>query len=401
MSSQKRVLITNITLSNYSGSEINAFELAQILRNRGWAPTIATFQYSNPMKKLLEQHGLQAVPVLDDHSLAGQRFDLAWVHHYPVFNYLLEQGVRAGQVIFSSLSSITPLETPPRYVNDVDLTLVLSGRIRETQGKEGLINPETAMVLPNSVREEFFRAARSSFSPRLQRLMVVSNHVPKEVYNAALLLQTNGIKSTFIGYHNSPVYLEPGHFNNIDAIVSIGRTVQYGLAMKIPVYCYDHFGGPGYITADNFAESGYRSFCGTCCRRKVDAATLANELVEGYAEAVRHCDTLQELAKRDYDLQRNVDRVLTVLAERTPLGAFDRPKLPPDVAKDILSTRMFVELYGNMLRLERRVIVKVSRQLLRRIRQTRNRIRSGFGSLLYCVRSSGFLKTVTNRVKRR
>ena len=62
--------------------------------------------------------------------------------------------------------------------------------------------------------------------------------------------------SYFGGKNN--VRITPDLLLKFDLILTIGKTVQYGLVLGIPVYNYDHFGGDGYITLQNIDfESNY------------------------------------------------------------------------------------------------------------------------------------------------
>ena len=47
-----------------------------------------------------------------------------------------------------------------------------------------------------------------------------------------------------------------------DAVVTIGKTVQYALSMGIPAYVYDHFGGVGWLDEDSLEPELHWAFSG-------------------------------------------------------------------------------------------------------------------------------------------
>ena len=115
------------------------------------------------------------------------------------------------------------------------------------------------------------RYARPAGAPRqaLRKLILVSNHLPHEVKEAAVLLRARGIdvKRWGRGGDVRNMRLLPKHLDDVDAVVSIGKTVQYALRSRVPVFVYDRFGGPGWLTPDNFDRCAHANFSGRCCRQ--------------------------------------------------------------------------------------------------------------------------------------
>lgn len=56
------------------------------------------------------------------------------------------------------------------------------------------------------------------------------------------------------------------------------------MSMGLPLYCYDHFGGPGYININNIEHSTYFNFSGRPERQKRSAQWLYADLINSYAK---------------------------------------------------------------------------------------------------------------------
>jgi hypothetical protein len=93
-------------------------------------------------------------------------------------------------------------------------------------------------------------------------------------------------------------------------VVTIGKTVQYGLACGVPVYVYDKFGGPGYLDRTNFAAAKRCNFSGRCCRRKLEPAQIGAEIVEAYNDARAFVDGLSADDLDCFRLERQMDEIL-------------------------------------------------------------------------------------------
>lgn len=105
-----------------------------------------------------------------------------------------------------------------------------------------------------------------------------------------------------------------------DLIVSIGKSAPYALASGVPVFVYDHFGGPGYLTHDNFDRAARFNFSGRCCERRLDASALAQEIVEGYASG---CAFIRELGTERlarYQLEPYLDAMLAIASTERPFS---------------------------------------------------------------------------------
>ena len=84
----KRILLTNYTIANYTGSEINCLSLACALKHMGAEVEVATLNYAYPIRTDYEKAGIRVKNVFFD-SLDRDTYDIIWAHHRIILSYLL------------------------------------------------------------------------------------------------------------------------------------------------------------------------------------------------------------------------------------------------------------------------------------------------------------------------
>jgi O-antigen biosynthesis protein len=312
-----KFLILTYALQEYTGSEINAMQLAVGLRQLGHSADIGTFIYGNPLKRMIAEHGIR---VIDLFSAAGSRleYDVIWGHHWPTLAQVLNHfDVADCRIICSSLSSFLPLESPPLFHPSLPLMLAHNERLISVMQSNG-VDDSTLYLFPNFAPAEMFEQARILPPEKLSRILVVSNHPPAEVRQAARLLREHGIRVDMIGEHDHPCYVDEGVLLQYDLVISLGKTAAYCFALKVPYFCYDHFGGPGYIHAGNFDLAYRHNFSGRCTYRKLAAEELAAEIMGGYVAAQTGVDFLFQQARTRMHLEDNLARLLERI-QTTPI----------------------------------------------------------------------------------
>ena len=90
-------------------------------------------------------------------------------------------------------------------------------------------------------------------------------------------------------------------------MVPFGKPVQYAFACGVPVFCYDHFGGPGYLSAESFEAAESRNFSGRCRPGARAPEVLAREILDDYAKGLAFAG--RELPER-FRLVHELDRLL-------------------------------------------------------------------------------------------
>jgi len=309
----KQVLIATHDLIDFAGSEVFTLELAIELREMGWKVVVATLASGDLMRGEFEKRGLRVIDLHSEFSKIGSIiWDLAWVHHGPVFQELfVTKKVKAATVVFCSLSHFEPLEAVPRCGERIDYLLAHSLENRDFILHElGLSDVNQVLVFPNAVPTAYKGYTNQFSRSTLKQLVIVSNHPPPELLDAAAILKREGVDVAHIGLGGTSALISPERLLEYDAVVTIGKTTAYCFALKIPVYCYDHFGGPGWLNESNFALAGRNNFSGRGFEKK-DSEQIARELTRGYDQSLAQLNMLAEYAETFLDLRKNLERLFS------------------------------------------------------------------------------------------
>lgn len=314
-----KILITNHHIKNFAGSEINALQLCGALRKFGFETDVATFFYGSPMKEIYESNRITVKNLFNEQLEIGS-YDLFWTHHFPTTNQiLLNEKLRKAKIIFSSLGSFAPLESPPIYHNQLNCVLANSQANSEILLNEGL-NKNKIYYFPNFAPSEYFREKKLT-RKRLSRIAIISNHPPKELLHFTEIATLSGYNIDLIGLQNEPIFVDKDFLQNYDLIITIGKTIQYCFALRIPVYCYDHFGGPGYINKNNIKFSEKYVFSGRGLKRKLSGPELFQEITEQYFPSLNNLDFLFDYSLDHFNLDRNLSKLLEYLSSTKPIDA--------------------------------------------------------------------------------
>ena len=283
-------------------------ELVNCARSLGMDVDVASFYFSESLAKQLQLLGANIRDlVTDEDKLFGAAYDVVWLCHYPVVNFVAATlEVRASQWVRAVLSPFEPLEAVSGLERKFDLVLANS---EETELSVRLELPEARVeVFPNSAPAKYF-GVDPHRGGGLKRILLVSNHVPAMLREALGTLREMGVDIREIGKDGEVKLIEPEDIAEADAVISIGKTVQYALASGRPVFCYDKFGGPGWLTEDNFELAARLNFSG----RGFDAiapSDLPRQILEGYPRALNLSPTFKSVAESRYSLERNFDALL-------------------------------------------------------------------------------------------
>lgn len=311
----KTVLITNRYIKNYTGSELNILELANKFMEDKYDVTIATFECDSPLKEIFQSKNIKVTNVLYE-KLPCDKFDLIWAQHDSVlYQCLFENNINAGKIVYSSLSPYEPMEAPPAFANELTLCIANSSETRDKLLSEGLKN-DNLYVFNNSADDAYFNIYENIDIKKLNKMCIVSNHVPEELLEAAGLLKEKGIKVDIFGQGFDSVLLTQDILKEYDAIITIGKTVQYGLAMGIPVYCYDRYGGPGWITMKNIEASEYYNFSGRCCNRQSSAEEITSEIIDEFQNTLLQRNSLNLYAKSKFSLSKNYSQIMDIINKK-------------------------------------------------------------------------------------
>ena len=344
----KRVLITHTLVSNIMGSTVVAMELAEHLLEQGAHVIVYASDANELMLGEFEKRDIPIIRSRDKEAahLSCDDFDYIWIHSQLLPPSILasarEAALGGGQLpafIFYHMSclGIAPDEHP--YIEGLeaalsDLSLFVSPECFDNLTESYWTRtpaPRKLSILPNWAPKRF-SPLDDIPSASLKRLLVVSNHIPDELRAAAGLLIKQGVEVRFLGKADVPKLVGPDDLAWADAVITIGKTAIYCLAMGIPVFLYDHFGGCGYLGDANLEEAAYGNFSGRTqdgSFPKMESGQLALKLDGGYASALKWSrDNAGILAKR-YSLGANLSEALSQL-EPDPEKAGAIAKIPAD-----------------------------------------------------------------------
>lgn len=251
-------------------------------------------------------------------------YEVLFAQHHLVSEYLwLFGNTSFGKIIVSILGipSVTSHERLPFFANSADLIVFVSEESKAAC--QANIDPNIpTTIFPNYFTESFLEQ-KPIEKNKLSKIAVISNHAPKEVRNLKSSLAKDNVQVDFFGYKDKSVEITDGFIKQYDLVISIGRTAQCCFAAKIPYYCYDHFGGPGYITLENVEKHAYSNFSGRSEPSKKSDADLRLDILNGYDQAVENLDKLQGFALQNFSLSSNFARLMMQIDE---IEAFNKAR---------------------------------------------------------------------------
>lgn len=313
----KKVLLSTHSLIEYAGAEINIYSLALQFKKMGYYVEIATFQYDYPIKTLFEKEDISVKNILHE-SPRYTEYDLIWSQHTPTLQFLIfDLNIAAIRIIYSSLSPFEPLEAPPVYVNCLSLCLANSRETKDMLIKEQ-VKKELIEVFPNFAPEEFINTSKQYYRQHIEKICIVTNHLSDDLKNAVEELKINNIHVDIYGINHNQTFITPEILLEYDAVISIGKTVQYAMVLGLPIYCYDIHGGPGWINTKNYDLAKYFNFSGRGFEQyHLEPQKIVTDILEGYNDNLKSINKIKVLAKQEFDLNRNISEIL-IKIEKSP-----------------------------------------------------------------------------------
>lgn len=305
------ILITNISLITFGGSEIDTLTVAQYFQNLGHQVVVACFKYGYPMKKCFEEADIKVVALFDE-ELETKKYDLVWSHHADILNYcVFTEKIEATKIIHHILSPYEYLESLTPYYHDISYYVCNSEETKQKIISEGAdVNQVT--VLSNSAPQGHFDLYRKNnlLSEQPHKIAIISNHLAPEIIEFS-----NKYKEIvdIIGIEGVQKEVNPALLAEYDLVITIGKTVQFCFAQGVPVYCYDRFGGPGYITKDNIDIAHKYNFSGRGFESFKSLAELENEIFLQYKQHEVDLPFLHDYAKEYLNYNKNMNAIMDII----------------------------------------------------------------------------------------
>lgn len=285
----QRWLLATHHLIDYSGSEVVTLELAEELLRRGIHVSIFAQASDAQFLQSAVPDAARLFSAASEIDLRG--FDVVYCQHQTVSQILSHQDIdyltstSRPIFIFNHLSPFEPFEAPGPFVEETfaDIILCNSLETQEALARFGSLFVEVSVFQNPSPR--LYSVSERRPATRLGSILSVSNHVPAELVEALDMLGSQGVRVTQIGRKASQRRLGVDDLTDHDAVVTIGKTVQQAFRAKLPVFCYDHFGGPGWLTEENIGLAEKANFSGRCSPTKRSAQELASKIRDGFSSA--------------------------------------------------------------------------------------------------------------------
>ncbi len=276
-----KILLTNVWLNNFAGSEMVTLELYNYFAEQGHNVEIFTNVVSPVIENFLKDNGIRySTP---SSFIVSNEYDLVWVHHQNIPREFFENNPAIGKWIFHHMSPFEPLEFSINSEIENTLSDVILANSGETAKKlETLgLNTRKVDVFGNPVPSDFFEFPEAGKSNSY--FLFITNHPPSEILEAMETLTARGEKIIHLGMGSKWAKarrVTPMDLAGAAVTVSIGKTIQYAIALKKVFYIYDHFGGDGFISSrENFEENSFFNFSGRSSRKVKSADEIVSELL--------------------------------------------------------------------------------------------------------------------------
>lgn len=305
------ILFTNLFLAARSGSELHVLELAKAFLAKGWDVTCYTLVLAYPLQDQFIQAGINVIR-FGEEKLLENHYTVLYAQHHIVSDYIWDcTTVTFDKIVVASLGPQAEHEKLPSFSQNADLQVFTS---YETLEHNHLNSPEIPThVFPNSVERSWFNCAPLRSLPKTPRhIAIITNHVAQELKDLKVTAK-NILCVDCYGYESCSVEVTPDLITSYDLVISIGRTVPLCFATRIPLYCYDIHGGPGYIDPNAIDCDSYFNFSGRSNPCKRNADELLNDIVTDYESAVHNLDALHQYASKHLDFANNFEKLYSAI----------------------------------------------------------------------------------------
>jgi len=312
------VLLTNIWLANFAGSEVVVRDLAIGLLRRGHRPIV----YSPTLGRVSDEIGDCGIAVIDDLRKLAEAPDLIHAHHsIPCGEALIRfPNVPAVYVCHAFVHWVEA----PAHFPQIGVYVAVDEACRDRLVHREGIDPQSVVVLPNAVDLR-------RIPPRLQPLRAWPQRAMAfgkagAVPELRLACERLNIEYHGLGTAAGGVIAHPEQeLVNFDLVFASARAALEALCCGCAVIVCDHRGFAGLVTSQNFDLLRAMNFGLRCLGEAVTIDRCVQEI--GRYDAV---DALlvTERARHDANLEHLLDAFETLYVE--VLTGDRRPNITPD-----------------------------------------------------------------------
>lgn len=329
----KRALIVTSMLNGLHGSPLVALDAGRVLASAGVMVDFLTLNLAPSYAELFARRGIRCFdPVHNPFPIEGAAYDLVWGQHWPAYGFVfLELCIRARYFALVSLSSFEPLESVDILLQEADI-VVFNAQSTQDETLAGLPTgiSKPMAITGNALPSSWFSpAARPIPVDQPRAVAFISNRRVEELRQASDLLAAQGVHVAFFGVLDKTQLVEQDLIDRFDVIVTIGHSIQKALARGRPAYCYDCFGGAGYIGLANLDMAAKHNFSGRESPSVKSASQIASEILTLYPAAAAQAEKLAVIAAQRFRLELVMAGLLEQIGLRRNHREFRNDKCSP------------------------------------------------------------------------
>ncbi|MFW1952499.1 hypothetical protein [Acinetobacter beijerinckii] len=310
-----KFLITHPTIQLIMGSTVVAYELACYLKENNAEVFVFTHFVDRPMSDFFKNKGIDIISEEDDPRLLLNSFDYIWIHSQILPIVLIErinQFSGGFRFIFNHMSAIDNIADEFPYIVGFEerissLSLFVSEEVHD----------KVSSFYKNKPRWGFFRnPVPMSFlknihykSRELRKILIVSNHPPKEILEVKNKLKEMGYSVDTLGEAQDFYELISTELiEDYDLVITIGKTVQYCLVLGVPVFIYDCYGGYGFLNKENYNFALNYNFSGRY-GQKMSSDEIMNNILSNFNQANLYYKNNFEKFKEEFSIENNFNKI--------------------------------------------------------------------------------------------
>ncbi|WP_137126721.1 glycosyltransferase [Roseomonas sp. HF4] len=312
-----RILVTNISVSGRSGTELVTAEVA--LRLQGAGDTVAVYTpLKGPTAQVLTPRGI----VVADRIRDLEGFDPHLIHGQHNAPFLVARAAFArAPAVWSCHDYRSHWDRPPPP-GSAQLFIAHSAETAERIRREGGIGEDRIRMLPNAA--DLGNVVAPAVPPAARSVLIVGKgDQAGALPDLAHVLRAQGFAVTCVGRGIGPVVSNlPEVMAAHAVVVSSDRTALEAMAAGCAVVCADARGLAGLVTPENFHTLRRRNFGGAALARPLDPAAVVAEIaaIDPATQAA-----LRRVAMPEIGLDLYMDRLRAIHAEAIALAGSPAP----------------------------------------------------------------------------
>jgi len=308
-----KILITNLALIGYTGTETYIHDLAIELKERGHTVGVYTSFLKSRSAELLDR-GIEVVSSLKKLSFLP---DIVHGHHHvetiSALNYFKET-----PAIFISHSPYHPLDRPPKMEQIIRFFGVDNWCRKRVANNLG-VSEEKVGFLNNFVNTKRFKRRATPLPETPQKALVFSNYASGKNFLPILqeACRKKNIYLDVMGSRSKGICTNPEKvLEKYDIVFCKTKAAIEALATGNCVILCDYAGFGGMVTTENFHEYRENNFGWNILTPPILECKVIEE-IEKYnpLECQKTCDLIREMSSLDIFTDKVVDLYVEVIEE--------------------------------------------------------------------------------------